>query len=104
MKRLIPRAWLSVALTVATAVGVTAQAMSAPPRPYKARDIVPVTETMQAALAAVCQMYPTDCRMRADGSIERVVGRRIVPGADRDLVRHLRTEIGPVLDPSWRPQ
>jgi hypothetical protein len=87
-------------LSVAAAVAVTSQAMSAPPKPRKARDLV-VTETMQPQLAAICQMYPADCTFNADGSVARVTGRRIAPGADRAVLRHFLTEIGAVRDLAW---
>lgn len=87
-------------LSVAAAVAVTSQAMSAPPKARKARDLV-VTETMQPQLAAICQMYPADCAFNADGSVARVSGRRIAPGTDRVVLRHFLTEIGAVRDLAW---
>ena len=88
-------------LAVAAAVAVTSQAMSAPPKPHKARDLV-VTEMMQPQLAMICQMYPAECAFNADGSVARVMGRRTAPGAaDRTVLRHFQTEIGVIRDSSW---
>ena len=92
---------LGTVLATVTAVGVTAQALNAPARPQKAPDIVAADAVTAAELAGVCSMYPSDCRHRADGSIERVVGRRIVPGPDRAVLTHFKTEIGVVTDTSW---
>ena len=91
---------LGTALTVVVAVLVTAQAFQAPAKPRKARDIV-VTEGMQPQLALVCQMYPAECRFNADGSVARVTGRRIAPGADRAVLRHFQTEVGAVQESGW---
>jgi hypothetical protein len=93
--------WLGTALSVAAAVLVTAQAFNAPAKPHKARDIVPVTEGMRSQFADVCRMYPADCHLNSDGSVARVVGRRIVPGTDRAVLRHFQIEIGAVQEPSW---
>jgi hypothetical protein len=98
--RLAAQPWLGTALTVAAAVLVTAQAFNAPPRPHRARDIVPASGEMQAQLAAVCQMYPAECQFNADGSVARVIGRRVVPGTDRAVLNHFQTEIGAVR-PEW---
>jgi hypothetical protein len=81
-------------LAVAAALVVTAQAMNAPRKPYKARDIVPVAQG--AMLTDVCAMYPAECRRNADGTVARVVGRRIAPGADTAVLNHFRTGIAPV--------
>ena len=94
------RTSLGTALSVAAAVLVTAHASSVPPKPHKARDIV-VTEAMQPHLAGVCQMYPAECRFNADGSVARVVGRRIAPGTDRAVLRHFQVEVGAVQDSAW---
>jgi hypothetical protein len=85
-------------LSVAAAVVVTAQAMNAPPRPYKARDIVPASP---AAYAAVCAMYPAECRFNADGSVARVIGRRIVPGSHTEILNHFRAATGVVPTQLW---
>ena len=85
-------------LSVAAAVVVTAQAMTAPPKPYKARDIVPASP---AAFAAVCAMYPAECRFNADGSVARVIGRRIVPGSHSDILNHFRAATGVVPTQLW---
>ena len=95
------RAGLTTTLSVAAAVLVTAQAVSAPPKPHRVRDLVPATEAMQSGLALVCQMYPAECRLNADGSVARVTGRRVVPGVDRAVLSHFRTEIGTVQDATW---
>ena len=97
----LDRASLGTALSVAAAVLVTAQAFSVPAKPHKARDIVPVTGDMQSGLALVCQMYPAECRFNADGSVARVVGRRIVPGADRAVLRHFQVEVGAAQEAAW---
>jgi hypothetical protein len=87
-------------LSIAAAVAVTAQAFNAPPKPRKAQDLV-VTEGMQPQFAAICQMYPGECRFNADGSVARVTGRRVAQGTtDRSVLRHFQTEIGTV-DPLW---
>jgi hypothetical protein len=96
----LSRTSLGTALSVVAAVLVTAHASSAPRKPHKARDIV-VTEGMQPHLAGICQMYPAECRFNADGSVARVVGRRIVPGADRAVLRHFQIEAGAVQDSAW---
>ena len=88
-------------LAVAAAVAVTGQAMSAPPKPYKARDLVGAN---QPALADACVMYPAECRFNADGSVARVVGRRIIPATNTAVLRHFRTSIGAVHDPAWDAQ
>jgi hypothetical protein len=88
-------------LAVAAAVVVTGQALSAPPRPYKARDIIAAN---QPALVDACVMYPAECRFSADGSVTRVIGRRIVPDTDTALLRHFRTTIGPLQEPAWDTQ
>src|SRR5439155_810197 len=82
VKLRISQPFVGTALSVIAAILVTAQAMSAPRKPHKARDLVPVSERAQAQFAEVCQMYPAECRLNPDGSVARVVGRRIVPGAD----------------------
>jgi hypothetical protein len=46
-------------------------------------------------------MYPAECRLNPDGSVARVMGRRIVPGADRAVLSHFRTEVGIMQEPSW---
>jgi hypothetical protein len=89
------------ALAVAAAVVVTGQAMSAPPKPYKARDIIAAN---QPALADACVMYPAECRFNVDGSVARVVGRRIVPNSHSIVLGHFRTSIGSVQEPSWDAQ
>ena len=99
--RLAAQTGLGTALSIAAAVLVTAQAFQAPAKARKARDMVPVGDGMQGALTDVCRMYPAECRFNADGSVARVVGRRIAPGADRTVLRHFQTEIGPVREPSW---
>jgi len=104
MMRLGAQPWLGTALTVAAALVVTAQAFSAPPRPHKARDLVSITDAMRGPLTDICRMYPADCRFSTDGSVARVVGRRIVPGTDRSVLRHFQTEIGVVQDASWETQ
>ena len=98
--KLAAQTGLGTALSVAAAVLVTAQAFNAPAKPRKARDIV-VTEGLQSHLTGVCQMYPAECQFNADGSVARVVGRRIVPGADRAVLRHFQTEIGVVQESAW---
>lgn len=95
---------LGTLLATVTAVGLTAQALNAPARPHKARDIVATEAATAAEQAGVCRMYPADCRYRADGSIERVVGRRIIPGPDRAVLSHFKTEIGAVQDAAWEPR
>jgi hypothetical protein len=97
----LSRASLGTALSVAAAVLVTAQAVSAPPKPRKARDLVPVSADMQPGLALVCQMYPSECRFNADGSVARVVGRRIAPGTDRAVLQLFRTEVGAMREAVW---
>jgi hypothetical protein len=93
--------WLGTALSVAAAVLVTVQAFNAPAKPHKTRDIVPVTEGMRSQFADVCRMYPAECHLNADGSVARVVGRRIVPGTDRAVLKHFQIEVGAVREPSW---
>jgi hypothetical protein len=95
------RPWLTTTLSVAAAVIVTAQALSAPPKPHKARDLVPASGDMQSGLALVCQMYPGECRFNADGTVARVTGRRIVPGVDRTVLRHFMTDVGATQDSPW---
>ena len=80
--------FVGTVLSVAAAMVVTAHAMNAPRRPYKARDIVPPTAEMSAAYASVCAMYPAECRFNADGSVARVIGRRIVPGSHTEMLNH----------------
>ena len=89
-------AGVGTVLSVVAAVVVTAQAMSAPPKPYKARDIV---STNPALFADACVMYPAECRI--DGTVARIAGRRIVPGSHGDMLRHFGTQIGVVQEPSW---
>jgi predicted transglutaminase-like cysteine proteinase len=101
MKPRISQPLVGTALSVVAAIVVTAQAMSAPRKAHKARDLVPVSERAQAQFADVCQMYPAECRLNADGSIARVVGRRIVPGADRAVLNHFATQVGAIQEPSW---
>ena len=98
--RLAAQTGLGTALSVVVAVLVTVQAFQAPAKPRKARDIV-VTESMQPQLAMVCQMYPAECHFNADGSVARVTGRRIAPGADRAVLRHFQVEVGAVQDSGW---
>jgi hypothetical protein len=97
----ISKTWLGSILSVGAAVVVTAQAVSAPPKPHRARDLVVAGERAQAQFADVCQMYPAECRLNADGSVARVIGRRIVPGSDRAVLSHFRTEVGTVQEPGW---
>jgi hypothetical protein len=99
----ISQPFVGTALSVIAAVAVTAQAMSAPRKPHKARDLVPVTERAQAQFAAVCQMYPAECRLNPDGSVARVLGRRILPGADTAVLNHFGTRIG-AAEPAWETQ
>jgi hypothetical protein len=93
--------WLGTALSIAAAVLVTAHAFQAPAKPRKARDIVPASDGMQGAFTDICRMYPAECQVNADGSVARVIGRRIVPGTDRAVLRHFQTEIGVVRESSW---
>ena len=86
MRLRLSMSWVGTLLSVGAAVVVTAQAMNAPPKPYKARDIVPASP---AAFAHICMMYPAECRFNADGSVARVIGRRIVPGSPTEMLRHL---------------
>jgi hypothetical protein len=97
----ISQPFVGTALSVVAAIAVTAQAMSAPRKPHKVRDLVPVSARAQAQFADVCQMYPAECRLNPDGSIARVLGRRIVPGADAVVLNHFRTGISAVQMPSW---
>jgi hypothetical protein len=97
----ISQSFVGTALSVVAAIAVTAQAMSAPRKPHKARDLVPASERAQAQFAGVCQMYPSECRLNPDGSVARVLGRRIVPGADTVVLNHFRTGIGADQMPSW---
>jgi hypothetical protein len=92
---------IGTVLSVVAAIVVTAQAMSAPRKPHKARDLVPVSERAQAQFVDVCQMYPAECRLNPDGSIARVVGRRIVSGADAAVLSHFRTSI---VEQAWETQ
>jgi hypothetical protein len=85
---------IGTTLSVVGALAVTAHAMNAPRKPYKARDIVPAAQG--AMLTDVCAMYPAECRRNSDGTVARVVGRRIVPGADTAVLNHFRTGIGTV--------
>ena len=101
MKLRVSQPFVGTALSVVAAIAVTAQAMSAPHKPHKARDLVPASERTQAQFAAICQMYPAECRLNADGSVARVLGRRILPGADTAVLNHFRTGIGAVQMPSW---
>ena len=101
MRSGIPHAWVGTVLSVVAAVVVTGQAMNAPPKPYKARDIISAS---QPALADACVMYPAECRFSADGSVARVIGRRIVPDTDAAVLRHFRTSIGAVQEPAWDAQ
>ena len=98
--KLAAQTGLGTALTVVVAVLVTMQAFQAPTKPRKARDIV-VTDGMRPQLALACQMYPAECRFNADGSVARVTGRRIAPGADRAVLRHFQVEVGAVQDSGW---
>jgi hypothetical protein len=101
MKYVTMQTRLGTALSIAAAVLVTMQAFQAPAKPRKARDIV-VTDRMQPQFATICQMYPAECHLNADGSVARVVGRRIAPGTtDRAVIRHFQTEIGAVQDANW---
>jgi hypothetical protein len=88
-------------LAVAAAVIVTGQAMSAPPKPYKARDIAGAN---LPALADACVMYPAECRFNVDGSVARVIGRRIVPNSHATVLGHFRTSVGAVREPAWDAQ
>ena len=88
-------------LAVAAAVVVTGQAMSAPPKPYKARDLVGAN---LPALADACVMYPAECRFNTDGSVARVVGRRIVPNSHSTVLGHFRTSVGVTTEPAWDVQ
>jgi hypothetical protein len=99
--KLAAQSWLGTALTIAVAVFVTTQAFQAPPKPHKAHDIVPASGEMQAQFAMICQMYPGECQFNADGSVARVIGRRVAPGTDRAVLRHFQTEIVPIRDASW---
>jgi hypothetical protein len=101
VKLRISQAWLGAILSVGAAIGVTAQAFSMPPKAHRARDIVASDARKQAQFADVCQMYPAECRLNADGSIARVVGRRIVQGSDATVLNHFRTGISAVQMPSW---
>jgi predicted transglutaminase-like cysteine proteinase len=101
VKLSISQPFVGTALSIVAAVAVTAQAMSAPRKPHKVRDLVPASERAQAQFADVCQMYPSECRLNPDGSIARVVGRRIMPGADAAVLNHFRTGISAVQMPSW---
>jgi hypothetical protein len=100
MRSRVPTAWLGTVLTVGAAFAVTAQALSAPPKPHRSRDLISTNERTQAQLADVCRMYRSECRFNADGSVARVVGRRLVAGADRAVLDHFRIEIG-VAQPIW---
>jgi len=97
----ISQAGLGSILSVGAAIGITAQALSAPPKVHRARDLVAVNARTQAQFADVCQMYPAECRLNPDGSVARVLGRRIVPGADAAVLNHFRTGIGADQMPSW---
>lgn len=99
----ISQPFVGTALSVVAAIVVTAQAMSAPRKPHKVRDLVPASERAQAQFAAVCQMYPAECRLNADGSVARVLGRRVVPGADTAVLKHFGTRIG-AAEPAWETQ
>ena len=101
MRLRLSQPFVGTALSVVAAVLVTAQAMSAPPKPYKARDIVAPNPPM---FADACVMYPAECRFDADGTVSRIVGRRIVPGSHSEMLRHFRTQIGAVQEPSWEAQ
>jgi hypothetical protein len=94
--------FVGTALSVAAAMVVTAQAMNAPRKPYKARDIVPASAEISAAYATVCAMYPAECRFNADGSVARVLGRRIVPGSHTEMLNHFLTATVPVQ--AWEEQ
>ena len=97
MRLRLSLASVGTALSVVAAVAVTAQAMSAPPKPYKARDIV---STNPALFADACVMYPAECRIDANG-MARIAGRRIVPGAHGDMLRHFGVQIGTVDEQAW---
>ena len=101
MKLRLSFAGVGTVLSVVAAVVVTAQAMSAPPKPYKARDIV---STNPALFTDACVMYPAECRVDANGTVARIVGRRIVPGAHGEMLRHFGTQIGTVQESSWEAQ
>ena len=96
----ISQPFVGTALSVVAAIAVTAQAMSAPRKPHKTRDLVPASERAQAQFADVCQMYPAECRLNPDGSVARVLGRRVVPGADTAVLKHFGTRIG-AAEPAW---
>ena len=97
MRLRLSRPFIGSALSVTAAVLLTAQALSAPRKPHKARDIV---SGQHAMLTDVCAMYPAECRVGADGSA-RVAGRRIVRGPDSAVLKHFRTSVGAVQEPSW---
>jgi hypothetical protein len=99
----ISQPFVGTALSVVAAVAVTAQAMSAPRKPYKARDLVPSSARAQAQFAGVCQMYPSECRLNPDGSVARVLGRRVLPGADTAVLKHFGTRVG-TAEPAWETQ
>ena len=99
--KLLSQPLIGTVLAVVAAVTVTAHAMGAPPKPYKARDLV---GSNQPAIADACVMYPAECRFNVDGSVARVVGRRIVPNTHSAVLGHFRTSIGAVQDPAWDAQ
>ena len=101
MRLRISHPFIGTALSVAAAVLVTAQALSAPPRPYRAADLVSADERMSARLTDVCAMYPAECRFNADGSVARVAGRRIARGPDGAVLKHFRTSVGTAQEPAW---
>ena len=98
MRLRLSQPFVGTALSVVAAVLVIAQAMSAPPKPYKARDIVAPNPMM---FTDACVMYPAECRFEADGTVSRIVGRRIVPGAHGEMLRHFGTQIGAVQEQAW---
>jgi hypothetical protein len=49
-------------------------------------------------------MYPAECRFNVDGSVARVVGRRIVPNSHSTVLGHFRTSIGATTEPAWDAQ
>ena len=101
MKLQLSQPMIGSVLAVAAAVVVTGQAMRAPPKPYKARDIIGAN---QPALADACVMYPAECRFNVDGSVARVVGRRIVPNTHSTVLGHFRTSIGATTEAAWDAQ
>jgi hypothetical protein len=88
--------FVGTVLSVAAAMVVTAQAMNAPRKPYKARDIVPANAESSASFAPLCVMYPAECHFNADGSVARVIGRRIVPDSHTETLNRFLFPTMPV--------